>query len=364
MDTETQAYRDLQRHLDRLPVGYPSTESGVEIRVLKHLFTPDEAKLATQLSWSLESPKQIHARVKEAGMSLEELEQMLEHMFGKGLIWKRTENGGSLYGNALLVIGMYEFQVDRLTKEFLKDFEQYFNEAWVFEAGRTGISQMRTIPVEQSVPHGTFVSDYDSVRRIVDSVDGQLAVANCVCRQHKDIVGQSCSQSDIRETCLIFGYAAENYISRGVARPISKDEAFGILDKAQKAGFVLQPANSREPQAICCCCGDCCLGLTFVKQLPRPVEFYTTNHYAVVDGTLCSGCEECVDLCQLDAAALENGTVAINLDRCIGCGNCVAICPADAITLHKKEQESVPPTDTETLYASILAKKSQELAGQ
>ena len=48
MNTESQVYRDLQKHLDRLPISYPSTESGVEIRILKHLFTPEEAKIALQ----------------------------------------------------------------------------------------------------------------------------------------------------------------------------------------------------------------------------------------------------------------------------------------------------------------------------
>ena len=36
-------YRKLQQHLDRMPVGFPATESGVEIRILRQLFTPEEA---------------------------------------------------------------------------------------------------------------------------------------------------------------------------------------------------------------------------------------------------------------------------------------------------------------------------------
>ena len=50
MATEERIYRDLQRYLDRLPVSYPETESGVELRILKHLFTPEEAKIAMHLS--------------------------------------------------------------------------------------------------------------------------------------------------------------------------------------------------------------------------------------------------------------------------------------------------------------------------
>ena len=36
-------YTRLREHLDRLPAGFPATESGVELRILKRLFTPDEA---------------------------------------------------------------------------------------------------------------------------------------------------------------------------------------------------------------------------------------------------------------------------------------------------------------------------------
>ncbi len=42
-------YRKLQRYLDSLPIDYPETESGVEIRILKSLFTPQEAEIALKL---------------------------------------------------------------------------------------------------------------------------------------------------------------------------------------------------------------------------------------------------------------------------------------------------------------------------
>jgi electron transport complex protein RnfB len=44
--TMTDVYKKLAKHLDNLPAGYPSTESGVELRILKRLFTPEEAEIA------------------------------------------------------------------------------------------------------------------------------------------------------------------------------------------------------------------------------------------------------------------------------------------------------------------------------
>jgi len=46
METHPNVYDDLAAHLDRLPAGFPRTPTGVELRILKRLFTPEEAALA------------------------------------------------------------------------------------------------------------------------------------------------------------------------------------------------------------------------------------------------------------------------------------------------------------------------------
>ena len=49
MSSEDKVYRELQEHLDKQAVGFPATESGVEIRILKELFNPEQASLALPL---------------------------------------------------------------------------------------------------------------------------------------------------------------------------------------------------------------------------------------------------------------------------------------------------------------------------
>ena len=39
-------YKELACHLDKMPIGYPTTDSGVELRILKRLFTPEHAEIA------------------------------------------------------------------------------------------------------------------------------------------------------------------------------------------------------------------------------------------------------------------------------------------------------------------------------
>jgi len=41
MEQSDQVYINLQKHLDRQAVGFPATKTGVEIRILKHIFTPE-----------------------------------------------------------------------------------------------------------------------------------------------------------------------------------------------------------------------------------------------------------------------------------------------------------------------------------
>jgi hypothetical protein len=38
-------YRQLQQRLDFYSMGFPATESGIELKILKHLFSEDDAKM-------------------------------------------------------------------------------------------------------------------------------------------------------------------------------------------------------------------------------------------------------------------------------------------------------------------------------
>ncbi|MBN1188182.1 MAG: 4Fe-4S binding protein [Dehalococcoidales bacterium] len=359
MNTETEIYRDLQKHLDKLPIGYPATESGVEIRILKHLFTPEEAGIATQLSMIPEPLSRIFQRVKKTGVSIEELEQKLDHMVDKGSILLSKKDDKKLYSVVPLAVGSYELQLERITRDFGQDVKQYLWGEFGKEMYRTKIPQMRTIPIEKSIPAPDQyqVSTYDNVKQIIEKSGSPIAVINCVCRQTKDVIGESCTKTDLRETCIVFRDNTEYYLSHGIGRLISKDEALGILEKAQEAGLVLQPENTQYPGFVCCCCGDCCGILSTVKRFPRPAELYATNYYAEVNPDLCNGCGTCVERCQLEARTLINNMAIVNLDRCIGCGICVANCESSANQLKKKDMELLPPKNTDDLYTKIMTKK-------
>ncbi|MCU0579469.1 MAG: 4Fe-4S ferredoxin, partial [Desulfobacterota bacterium] len=56
-------FERLRAFLDTLPAGYPATPTGVEIRILEKLFTPEEAELTMQLSRDPEPLSEIAVRL-------------------------------------------------------------------------------------------------------------------------------------------------------------------------------------------------------------------------------------------------------------------------------------------------------------
>lgn len=363
-EVDSNVYRDLANHLDKMPIGFPATESGVELRVLKNLFTPEEAKLALSLNYMPDPLKKIFRRVKKSGITLEVLEKKLDEMYQKGLInyGKRVSEIGEekFYANAPLVIGMFEYQLNRLTKEFIMDFKQYLEESfWQEEFNKTKIPQLRTIPIEQSIDYEQNIATYDDLINMIENIGEPIGVHECICRQGKDILAEPCKKTDMRELCFSFRLGALSYNEKGLNRLISKDEALEIIRKAEEAGLVLQPGNSKRPFCMCLCCGCCCEVLSNQKRLDQPAQFFATNYYAEVDHELCVGCGVCEDRCNMVAIEVIDDESMVSRDRCIGCGVCVPTCPNEAITLRKKEEEIVPPLNTAATYRAIMDKKAE-----
>jgi len=356
---DVDVYRELQKHLDKMPIGFPATESGVELRILRYLFTAEEARIATKLSWEYEPVEKIHSRFGEGEISVDKLEEKLEGMTRKGAIHYKLERGKKLYANAPLAIGMYEYQVKRLTKEFQEAMDQYIQEAFALEFLRTGILQLRVIPIEKSLTPQSYVATYDDLRKIIENMEGPFCVAECICRKAAEMKGNPCSVTSERENCLTFGSAAQFYIDNGLGRSISKEEFIEILRRNEEAGLVLQPGNAQRPEFICSCCGCCCGILSNLKMFPNPAELIHSNYYAQVNPELCTGCETCLERCQMDALKIVDGVSTVDLKRCIGCGNCVPTCPSEAVTLQRKEEEFVPPKTLEDLYRKIKTIKDQ-----
>lgn len=329
-------YKRLAHHLDDLPGGYPPTESGVEIRILKQLFTPEEAKLALQLSLVSEEARVVAYR---AGLPVEEASSRLEEMEQKGLLFASHDPGEPTRYMALqFVVGIWEFQVGRLTPELVRDFEDYL--PFLFDAKTwKKAPQIRTVPVHEAIDPDLEILSYERAEELVMGHDS-FTVTPCICRSEMRLEGKGCDKP--LETCLSFGSSADFFQLSGAGRAITREEALGVLKKADKAGLVLSPGNAQDASFICACCGCCCGVLRSLKFHENPGELVSTPFVAQVRTEDCIGCRKCIGRCQMDALEMDGRKVRLDERRCIGCGLCVTTCPTDCIKLVRKPEDDQP----------------------
>ena len=92
----TNFYKKLARHLDKMPAGFPATDSGVEVKILERLFTQDEADIVLGLNmW----PESVPVIAQRLSMDPERLGDTLMAMSQKGLIFRtgKDEEDQALY---------------------------------------------------------------------------------------------------------------------------------------------------------------------------------------------------------------------------------------------------------------------------
>ena len=331
-------FQKLARHLDELPGGYPATESGVELRILRRLFTPEEAELALHVSFMGEEPRVIARRAR---ITPEDAAHRLEAMALKGLIFRtEPDDGPPLYWAIHFFMGIWEFQVNDLNPELVQDFREYWRSHLADDSLK--LPQLRTIPVGESLDVDLAVMTYETAEKLVQTQE-KILVAHCICRQDHRILGEGCSKP--LETCMMFGDVAEYYFRNGLGRMIDQQEALEILKLADQAELVIQPGNAVEPVVMCFCCGCCCAVLEAIKRDPVPASRVSTPFVTTLIQETCVGCGTCVGRCQMEALALDNGTSSLNADRCIGCGLCITTCPTESLRLTRKpasEQPAIP----------------------
>jgi electron transport complex protein RnfB len=308
-----------------------------------------------------EALEKVHRRLKSPSVSPEQLRGILDEMVKKGAI-----NGGMTayrgktvpaYGKAPLVVGMFEFQVNRLTRKFVQDFHTYQDEAFADAMYKQKTPQLRTVPVNARVVARGAIGRYDDLRGYVEKSRGPFGVMNCICRQAQGLLGRSCTYTENHETCLSIGPIALWLRRQGQARLAPKGEFLELLDRAEAQGLVLQPQNTQAPQFVCCCCPDCCELLINLRKLPQPADHVDSNYQAHVHEDNCTGCKICEKRCPMKAVTVAGGRARVDPDRCIGCGVCAVFCREKAIELLPRGRQVVPPSTTQSLYKRILLQR-------
>ncbi|MBN1635739.1 MAG: 4Fe-4S binding protein [Deltaproteobacteria bacterium] len=344
-------FRRLQEQLDKYSLGFPATNSGIEIKILKYLFTKQDAEMFLNLTQRVETPEQIAER---ASIPVAEVADKLSDMADRGLLFRFKKDNAVKYGAIPFVHGLFEFQVTRLDRHMAGLVKKYMEEGFENYLADSAAGFFRTIPVRHSIDTRQIIASYEDASEILKKVQ-KIVVAECICRKLSDLTDGNCDKP--REVCFMFGSMGQYYLDQKMGREVDLDEALEILKKAQEAGLVTNPASSQNPGGMCNCCGDCCGVLIALNKHPRPAEMVFSNYFAEIEKDLCSGCGICEEKCQMGAITINEENIAsINLDRCIGCGLCVVACPVEAAVLKSKpaEKRLIPPATTaEQMYEMV-----------
>jgi Pyruvate/2-oxoacid:ferredoxin oxidoreductase delta subunit len=339
-------YERLANALDALPHGFARTPSGVELRLIKMAFTPEEVSLAGQLSRTPETAAEIARRV---GHDVVEVTTLLESLIPRRLVrldspgmvapgLTPTVVGEKKYRLGPFLVGWYEANMRLLGKEFAELFEQF-----VIEGGGERIFSPRpgvlgVVPVRGSLkpelmkvmePHLDIDAHFQRHERFL--------LIPCVCKREMELLhGHSCKLPMKR--CGFVGLPPQTPLGENV---IGREEASKLLGKLEQMGHVHLAfygftMGAETPQFVgtCNCCA-CCCGVFHGQKISGVEEGpQRSNYRAVVDPEACIACGACIERCPVDAIAEEeNGKSKVERAKCIGCGVCVIGCPTDAIEM-------------------------------
>ena len=378
-DNSVDIYERLADALDALPAGFTRTPSRVEIKLMKLVFTPEEALVAGTLSRKLETAAEIAARV---GLDEAKVTVLLESMIPRRMVRADTlaletgvkglgkveatpgqkPKGESLkkYRLSPFLVGWYEsFLQDAkpTTREFALLYEQY-----VIEGGGEKIFAPRpgpqgVIPLRGSLkpewlerePHNDIDAHFRRHERFL--------VIDCVCKKEKAAIhGYSCDMPIKR--CGFVGVPPTTPLSENV---LTREEALKLwaeldgMGTMMVQGFYGFTLGAEAPQFMggCHCCG-CCCWMSAARVDPNLKETVQRSNYrAVKDYEKCASCGECVRRCQVFAHTFDKAKddkPVYHKEKCIGCGACGLGCPSGALHLEPVPEEEwfhVPSSFTE-----------------
>jgi len=335
-------YKRLAKRLDELPNGYPATDSGVELKILQKVFSPEDAEMALRIKPFPETAEDIAGRLE---MSVSEIRSILDTMVKRGQIGCFKMFGQQVYMLFPFVVGIYEFQVYRLDKELVELYEEYLP-SLMKTLGGYEPAIARTVPINTKIEAKTQVHRYEDVREIIEKAKSFLLM-ECICKQERLIAGHPCNFP--LEVCLMISKEedAYDYFSWG-GRTISKEDALEVLENAEKEGLVHNAFHNAKKghYSICNCCPCCCGILRGGKEFKAPHLLAKCNFVAHIDQDSCNECGVCAEeRCPMDAIIEEDGVYKVLSDTCIGCGVCTVTCPTESISLIRKPEleQNIPP---------------------
>jgi len=325
------------------------------VRLVAHLFSPEEAEVAIHLPFYY--PKPLAKVAKKAKRVPELIAPILQRMSERRVIY----GGEKGYSLMPLIPGMFEYMLmngadsewHRKYAELLVDM---FSSGYVRSFGGLKIPAVRNIPVQAAIESKNHVVDSDLLSEMIDYHD-DLAVANvCQCRQSMHFVGKDCKRAKPEDGCLIFGSFARSTVDIGSGYAVSKEQMRDIATERWEKKLVFMTANvsPQSPNAICTCCDCCCHALETINHYDGKTLVAPSHFIVEVDESLCNNCGKCARACNTHAHVMDNKKHFYEVDKCIGCGVCVALCKEGALSMVENPEYKEPAKGFAQLAVKLL----------
>jgi Na+-translocating ferredoxin:NAD+ oxidoreductase subunit B len=331
----TDVYERLAQTLDALPNGFPRTASGIELEILRKIYTEDEAELTSKLKLMPEAASQIAERL---GRDPEATARLLEEMREHGCIGAMGSRERRRYHLQPFVIGVLEYQLPRVDRETAELMEQYAREGFFAGIGSNEPAFLQTVPVERSIQAGLEIHPYESVRELMDKAVAFYTI-DCICRTEQALLGKPCGKPISNCITMSMNEHAFDHSFRG--RAVDREEAEKIMREAAEAGLVHSTMNvTGDTYHFCNCCPCCCGLLRGLIEFEAPNLIARSNFWAAIDPDTCQACGVCADeRCPVEAISEADDCYLVDRERCLGCGVCSITCPTESITMVRKPEE-------------------------
>jgi ferredoxin len=206
----------------------------------------------------------------------------------------------------------------------------------------------RLIPRRMKKTHYGQVVPIEDIERIFGFINSIVRVA-CICRhvtlgeEKRYCYGVSVGPNG-GKLGEIMGGLDKSFLNgpdtAGVER-LGKQEAIDALREHEQEGLCHSVWTFQSPfiGGVCNCDRADCLAMrcTVTQRIPL---MFRAEYVAAVDPDQCSGCRQCMRVCQFGAIpySASNKKVVIDQRQCYGCGICRSVCPKEAICLKERSR--------------------------